>query len=469
MGMLRRHYWVFLGLVLVSYLPNLFHAYVGEEANYTIMSMEMWQRQMFLSVVSFGGVGGRPPLYNWLMIPLAQLLGWPHVLLAARLVTLGATLGTAGVLGLWARFLWPGTSAGRVAPLLYLVSADVLLYRGWLAYADPLFAFLMVTAVFLLWWSAQHERRSVLLLSLLVIFASYLTKVVTAYVFYGVCWLVLLSQREYRRFLLEPRNWGVYVLGLFPMGLWLAVVGRQDAIQVHWQMQDVTSKLLTVGSVPSYLFKLVEFPFTILLGLLPGVLWVGWGLWSQRQQPWPIPVRLLLFMGLLNFFPYWIAPQSAARYVLPEYGFVALLATYYLVHHGSLFVRPRFDPARWIGGFILLGLLVNGWAFPYYQKKVRGENYAAMARKVETLAGETPIYNLDWSSVGLSVVALIESGNFSRPAIILPPPGFTDGVVIAYTPHDISGDRMMILKEQSEQIYLVCRGRGCQGFAGVAQ
>ena len=463
MSFLRRYYWGILGGVLATYVFSLFHAYVGEEANYTIMSMEMWQRQIFRSVVALGGVGGRPPLYNWLMIPVARLVGWSQVLLAARLVTLGATLGTALTLGWWARSLWPGVGAGKLAGLLYLVTADVLFYRGWLAYADPLFAFFMVLSAYLLWSAVQRRNLFWLVLSLWVIFASYLTKVMTAYAYYGGIWLVLSSQRSGREFLWSRRALGIYVLGLLPMGLWLGVVGHQDTLQVTGQLDDVSNKLLSLDDLSAWFLKLGEFPLSILAGLLPSSLWALWGMTAQRRQgiPWPMPVKLLSGMALLNFLPYWVAPYSAPRYVLPEYGLVVLVATYYLTHEPVLFQSGILRPERWVVGLALLGLGVSAVGYPLYQQRVRGDNYARMATQIEALAGPYPVYTLNWTSVGLSVAALIDSRHFGRPAIVTPPPRFADGLVIAETPRDLPGDGWAELEGQAEQLILICRGKVC--------
>ncbi|MDA8415996.1 MAG: hypothetical protein M0Z78_02815 [Betaproteobacteria bacterium] len=463
LAQIERYYGWLLGMVLVCYGGALFHAYVGEEANYTIMSMEMWQRQIFRSVVSFGGVGGRPPLYNWLMIPVACGVGWGQVLLAARLVTLLATLGTAGVLALWARRLWGRPMAGRLTFLLYLSSADVLLYRGWLAYADPLFSFWMVLSGYALWRAVDGRHLGWLLGSLLAIFASYLTKVITAYVFYGGMVLVWLTQPNYRAFLCSRRTWGVMLLGLLPMGVWLAVVGRQDSIQVHWQMSDIVTKLLTVDSLSSYLGKLVTFPVTILLGLLPASLWVVAGMIGQwhRGEVLDLRMRGLLAMAGVNFFPYWIAPQSAPRYVLPEYGLVVLMAVGYLMEPAWLTVPRGLRPFPWLVGMGVIGGMVALLGFPYYQHHVRGDNYARMADRVESAAGAFPLYNDNFTSVGLSVVALIDARHMARPALVVPPRDFADGVVMAAGPQDIQGEHWARIEEESESLYVICRGAAC--------
>jgi hypothetical protein len=64
----------------LCFLPTLFFHYVGEEGVFTLNAMEMWQGGEYLRTVMYGaldgGGNGRPPLFNWLIIGLAQLPLW---------------------------------------------------------------------------------------------------------------------------------------------------------------------------------------------------------------------------------------------------------------------------------------------------------------------------------------------------------------------------------------------------------
>src|SRR3989338_6837384 len=82
----------------LSFLPMMHLYYVGEEAIFPITSMEMAQHGVWLKQYLYGLDVQHNPLFNWLIIPLARLAGWPHVLLVARGLTIAATLGTAAVL-----------------------------------------------------------------------------------------------------------------------------------------------------------------------------------------------------------------------------------------------------------------------------------------------------------------------------------------------------------------------------------
>ena len=86
--------WILLGMAALSFIPTLFLPYVGEEGVYTITSMEMAHSREWLAPTLYGWPLARPPLVNWLLIPLTELLGWQNILLASRIIVAVATVGT---------------------------------------------------------------------------------------------------------------------------------------------------------------------------------------------------------------------------------------------------------------------------------------------------------------------------------------------------------------------------------------
>ncbi len=96
--------WMLL-FAMFSLFTTLTLPYVGEEAVYTITSLELAQKKEWLNPTIYHADYGRPPLMNWLIIPLAKYLGWDKVLIASRLVTAVATLATTWVLMLFSYFL----------------------------------------------------------------------------------------------------------------------------------------------------------------------------------------------------------------------------------------------------------------------------------------------------------------------------------------------------------------------------
>ncbi|MFZ4479060.1 MAG: ArnT family glycosyltransferase [Rhodoferax sp.] len=446
---------------VLLFVPTLFFHYVGEEAIFTLNSMEMWKRQEFLSTVMYGligGGGGRPPLFNWLMIPVADWIGWTHVLIASRIVTVAATIGTSLIIAWLAQQLWRDKSVSWMAALLYLVTADVLLYRGWLSYADPLFAMFVVLAIAQTWGACLRGSYPMLAGAMVAAFAAFLSKALTVYVFLGVCLFVLLLEPNYRRFLLKPQAWLIYGLAILMPLIWFKL-GTNDFGQHHKMTADILGKL-SVPDYRQYLTRLTTYPLEMLLRLMPASLIVGYFLVRKRdaadkgQNP---AVRAALLMALLNFLPYWFAPFGGARHVLPNYALLVLPASYLVVR--------EFDAAkvaRWMPGLLIVGAVMNFFVYPYYQAKVRGENYRLMAAEIMDRYQQYPLYAINDSAVGLSVVANISSMNFHYPALVRPPADFDNGIVIAYARDEVPGTLLREIRVNNDSVFLICRGAACQ-------
>lgn len=450
----------------LCFVPTLFFFYVGEEGVYTITAMEMWQHGEYWRTVMYGaldgGTNGRPPLFNWLIIPLAHLLGWSQVLLASRIVTVAATLLTSLTVAWLAQQLWRDRTVTWMAALLYLCTADVLLYRGWLAYADPLFALFVVLAVALTWVACLRERYSLLLAVGLATFAAVLAKAFTVYVFWLTCVLVLGRTQRYRQFLLTPRAWLCYALSIAPPLLWFGL-GTDTSQQSTRLVADVMTRLAFTGWA-DYAAHLFSYPLEMGASLLPAsyfVALIAWRRWrnTATAQPLPEAVWASLWMVLLCIAPYWLAPSGGPRYVLPVYALLVLPAAY-LAMHDLPFVLIR----RWLLCLLVLATLLNLVAYPYYQRVVRGANYERMAQQIVQSYGSWPIYATNVTSTGLSVVAHIDTLRWPQAAVVWPPADFVEGIVIARAGSDFAAPVLGTLKIDKDSVLLLCRGRPCKNI-----
>jgi hypothetical protein len=443
---------------VLCFVPTLFFYYVGEEGVFTLNSLEMWQRQEFMSTVMYGAIGGgggRPPLFNWLMIPIANFIGWENVLIASRIVTVSATISTSLIIGWLAHQLWRDKSISWLAALLYLVTADVMLDHGWQSYADPLFSMFVVLSIALAWGACLRNSYWLLGAAMVATFAAFLTKAFTVYVFFGISLLILISIADFRRFLLNPRAWGIYVFAVLMPLIWLKL-GTHDAAQDTKMASDILEKL-AVPNIADYLKRLVIYPAEMLIRLMPASFFIGYFIFRQRDIVLQHPaVRISLLIALFNFLPYLLSPQGGVRYVIPVFAFVVLAAAYLLMQKNS-----PFQIKKWLIVMLAIGFVARFLIFPYYQKTVRGENYAQMAKEIVAKYGQYPLYATNVSSVGLSVVANIDSMQSNRPALIWPPSDFKEGIVIAYSPNDVPGLLLRTLHINGDSVNLICRGAAC--------
>ncbi len=458
--------WWLYAIAALSLLTTLRLPYVGEEAVYTIISLEMWANREFFLTTLCGTTNPRPPFLNWLVIPLANLMGWEHVLQASRLVTAAATVATGGVLAWLTTHLTRNHVLAAFAALVYL-SGDVLFYRGWLAYSDSLFTLCVFAAIACTWVAVERGRAWLIWIGMAALTCGFLTKVPTAYVFYGAAFVVLFFRRDYRRVLLRPGSIAAHLAGIAAFILWNLYVVR--GAHSTGAVEDIVYKFQIAG-VANYLNQLWAFPLETFLRFLPASVLAAY-FWYRGRNTSPgtkavvtqdaLPLALLVWMTALNFLPYWWWPESHIRYIMPIYPLITLIIAYVIWQAGAARVRLA---VRWLVVFIALKYALGLWAFPAYQEKFRG-NYAATAANILEKTRGFPLYVTDFSATGLSVSAHIYTMRFPQ-GLIKPPDKWDNGYVLAYTANPQLGQVSQRYQLGGNELFLLCRGSACQAGTG---
>jgi len=453
--------WKIFWCAAVSFAPFLFLQYEGEEPFFTIIAQEMWASRDFTHITHLGNEYPRPGLFPWLIIALSTGLGWDYVLIAARAIAVMSTILTGLTVAWLATRIFKDCLIAAFAAAIFL-SGDVLLYRGWLAYSDPVFALFTFGAMACLWVATEERRNDLLALAALGLVGAFLSKVPTTYVFYGTLGLVLLWKHENRFFLFRPVSLAVHAAAIaFPL-LWShGIVGNSyfDA--------SVTNLLWTTLHPPSwgeYVTDFIAFPFSVTMHLLPASAVAIYAIYSrqfdlsQRNRS----IDIAVWTALLSLIPYWISPYGSTRYILPTFPFFALVMAYVIFLSGK-FLSDMMT--KLLVANIAIGLVGSLVAIPLYQRYVRG-NYAELARMIQAHVGEEAIYANDVTAVGLSLVANLNTIRPSRPPITSPPPNFSSGYVLAREVDPNFGDVSLTFSvgrnaDGKRTRYLLCRGSAC--------
>jgi 4-amino-4-deoxy-L-arabinose transferase-like glycosyltransferase len=455
-----RLWWIAFAIAAASFATTLTLPYIGEEGIYTIAAIEMKVRGQYILNTLYGTNHGQPPLLNWLVIPLADLLGWPHVLIASRLVTACATIGAGLVLAWLVAGLTQNARFAAFAALVYLTS-DALIYRGWIAYTYPTLAFFTFTAIACLWMSTV--RRSSVLASLAVVAISCgaLTKGVSAYGFYAAAAFVLFCRRDSRPFLLRP---GVVIPHIAAAALYVIwhryLIG--SAAQQSMDLSAVMEKLRAFD-LRHWLNQLWTFPLETLLRFAPASLLAAYawlqGRGSDASQRRADPqVSTAAWIAFLGYLPYWLWPDTGTRYVMPLYPLAAFLIADLLWRQRVVTMRTI---ARWLFATIAFKYAVALWVFPWYMREHRGD-YAAVAAEIEALTKDFALYANDVSATGLSVVANIDSRRFPQPPVQWPPPEWTSGFVLSSAEDPAAGSVVRKFPLGGKALFLLCRGAACE-------
>jgi len=444
-------------LAALTFVPTLFFYYVGEEAIFPLTSYEMWHAGEWVRQFIYGVNLKHNPLYNWLIIPLAQTFGWDHVLVVARALTVAATISTGLVLGWLAQALYGDRVFSAFAALLCLTLADTFFYRGWLAYVDPLFGLFIVSAIAALWVGCERRSYRLLLAAAIAISLAFMAKAFTAYVFYGVACAVLLLRPDYRRFLLGYRALLTQLVVIAVPVIWLQFL-PQNTGQGGRLFAEMLSKL-EVGALSAYLLKLIAYPAETLVRLSPAVALAAYYGWRRRELlrgGWQSHDAMIIAIALVNYLPYWLAPISHSRYLVPIYPLFALIIARLLWRAGALAVT-----GRWIMGLIIAKLIVVLVVFPLYQEHYRGRNYEEVARDIVVRTQGQPLYTSNVSASGVSVSMHANLLRPSQPPLTFPPEGWRSGFLIAYTAEPKDGQVVIRYRLGGTDLYLLCRGEAC--------
>lgn len=442
-------------LAALSFLPVLRFYMVGEEGFYTISSMEMWFNHNWLIQTTYGNDLHRPPLMNWLVMPLSEIIGWKHVLIAARLVSITATLGMSAWLYWLCRRLFGDRTFALFTALACLCMADLSLYRGWLAYTDPTFAFFTFAAMATLWVASIERHRGWLLASVLLVSSALLTKAFTAYIFYGTVALVLLMYRPARNFLLSPSSLLIFALALIVPFAWFAALpGRPGSSMLN----EILYKLSAFKD-PGYFTQFAIFPFESAFRLSPVVLLAGYLLLRKRvvkAETAPLHFNAALLITCLGFMPYWLSPQSSIRYLLPIYPLIALLGARLIWRADE---AAKTLALRWFAGIIAFKFIFGLLLVPYYQSRFRGENYVETAKQIMRRTAVYPLYAADNRSIGLNIIGQIDVDRWPQAPLEHPPAQWDNGFVLASdkTLGVVAGT----YKAAGDEIFLLCRGAAC--------
>lgn len=454
-----RSWWLLFAAAALTFLPALSFYYVGEEAIFPISALEMWFHSEPVKRLLFGADLQHNPLFAWLIIPPASFFGWDAMLVVARGITITSTVLTGAVVAWLAQALYGNRNFSAVAAAVYLTLADLFLYRGWLAYVDPLLGLLVFGAIACLWVACAQRRYSLLALALLLVYAGFMAKALTAYVFYGGAGLVLLFRADYRRFLLTAPALLLHAAGAALPLLWLMVFASSRG-QGSRMFSEILAKLAP-ENLGGYLIKLATYPLEALLCLAPAgfiALWL-----VTRQRPvMPLAsdttLKTAALILLANFLPYWLAPHSHVRYLLPLYPLAGLIIARMLWLGGP---QVLCLTRRWLIVAIVLKLVVVTVAFPVYQARYRGANYAETAQAIRDKTKGHALYTTNVSASGLSVAAYIDTARLPRPPLTFPPAQWTDGFVIAYEPEPQLGEVAAQYRLGGNNLYLLCRGVAC--------
>jgi hypothetical protein len=257
-----------------------------------------------------------------------------------------------------------------------------------------------------------------------------------------------------RGFLFKPLSLISHGVAIaFPF-VWNAAVteGAHGSSMVH----DVLAKL-NFAQFTTYIAKVLLFPFDVFARWLPVSILALYFVIRKRQKK--ITGDLLenqyaktaVWILIFNIMPYWLAPETHVRYIMPLYPLIAFVLGYMIWQLGKNAIRITF---LMLVVCIVLRYVAGIWGFPYYEAHYRG-NYEAVARDILSITQDRPLYANDVTAAGISVAAHIEGIQFPNATLKFPDAHFKEGFLISHTSNFLNARIQKTYLLGNQKIYLL--------------
>lgn len=452
---------------MISLYLTLWVPISDEEGNYTINAMEMAQSGHFWNNTIAGSFYPRPPLMKFLVMCVARVIGFKHVLIASRLVSATATVGIAWLTFFFTRALSKNREWAWLCTAIYL-SGDCLMRRGWLAYADPTYSFFVMASMVSLWWAVQTKQYRWLLIGCIGVFCAFISKDLRAFTFYGSLGLILLIRHPNRWFLLRPMSWVFHLALIASPFIW-----AHFTVPAYLSSMVLDLRQPFSNTWPNYLFDVFWYsPVMLIVRLLPISVLALWAVIKQwganrhelEQHSLYNIVIIALITALINWIPLWLSwgAWPAARYIMPVYPFFAISMAAVII---STTEKRKTWAVILLCLFMLAKWLTAPWLWTWIQNKFHhGLQLKPIATQSLKIVGEKPLYI---SGIG---GAYMEQMAHTINVIRWPEPTIkndslaTERTYYVLRRHVQAGDKLIHQWRQPQsdwQISLVCRGIHC--------
>lgn len=430
---------------------GLIFPYRGEEGVYTASSFEMLFNHNYHTVYLMGSLYERPPFYNWLILGVAKIIGYPHMLIAARFVNVSSVIGSTALLCWLATELKCNKRLVLLAVLCFL-SGDLLFRRSWIAYSDTTFSFFVFAAMCAAWVGYRRQQQRWLLIVFFALSAAFLTKALTCYVFYAVLVLTIMIQQKKWRYYFHPISIMVHIAVLaFPITWFLLTLDAHHTTRMFKDLLENNNEGL---SFLGYLIGILHRTVEIVLRFAPISLLVIACLFLKNQRMIkPAWVKIVFYTSLIAALPYLLAPHPfLIRYILPLFPFIALLFAYVIWQHQKRVLGLSIAA---LAACIALKLFVSPFGLPFFERM--SNQYPSVSQDILNKTVGYPLFAGDSDGI----VATLDALRYPAPPMVTVPRDL-DNIFYVGNPEWHKDKIVQVYDLTRERVALFCRGKACQ-------
>jgi 4-amino-4-deoxy-L-arabinose transferase-like glycosyltransferase len=393
-------------LILISLFINLgVQPVYLEEPRRALIAMEMEESGNYIVPRQLGAFYyKKPPVYNWLLIGSAKLLGGYHRW-ALRLPTILSLIGTLLLLyRIGRQHINP--AFGRLWALSYVACGAIYFYFSMLGEIDLFYSLVTLGSMLAFF---HYEQRGAWGLMFGVSYGlaaiGLLTKGLPSILFLGITVVVwLLYQKRWRLLFSWHHLLGLLVFGGIAGG-YLVLYHQYNSLDNY--LADLFSESVGRTAVNNGLGQTLEhllvFPLDTLKDTLPMSLLLllfatHKRLWQQVKAQPLLAFSTVVFLA--NFTVYWLSPGAKQRYIYMLYPLLLSLGVYGWQHRAML-AQWRERYFQTIVGLMLVALAVGAIALNFVPA-------------FDFLPGRLPV-----TVAGSAVFAALAWLHFKKPALAL--------------------------------------------------
>ncbi len=435
---------LFILLSFLSHLPNLnLYEFRNEESLRTIVAYEMYHTGKYGEPTVLGEpYFNKPTLFNWLIVLYSYFIPWSEM--TARAVSLTFLVLTALLL-LWSsHHITKDKHVSLLATLIFLTFGNVLFFYGYLAEIDITFSFFLFSVFVLLWLWFEKGEAHYLIFSGLLSGMAFLLKGFPSYVFYVITLLTLSMLGRRFKEIFSRKAFLSYALALFIPTLWLFTTANPHRYLTTLFLESFSR----VSNEEAFYLRPIKLILLTLKDTLPTSLFLLTSLliaFKNKSMKMPKSLSVVTVVLLANFTPYFLS-NSAGRYVLPLYPFLALVSAHFINSYEK--VKKSFLIILLIT--ILLRIAFGLLFFPYYTERETSRKRIAMDI-IKTVDLSKPIACNCFSELSICLYLGLAKGEPLRKLDLIPKAEY----VIECSPNRLEGFIKRYSLNKDYEVYLL--------------
>ncbi len=374
----------------------------AEEPRRAIVSMEMiLGKEWIIPKIHGWNYYNKPPFFNWLMAIFFKIFGSFSEPVVRMPSLLSFLLTSLLVFKLTAKYADKKT--GFIAAVLLLTSVDIFFYgsvdTGEIDLFLTLLIFIQGRAIF--YYSEKEKWLSLFVVSYFFTAIGVLIKGLPPVIIQGLILIVWLAYNKQSRKLFSWQHLaGLLLFAAIITAYFFAYAQKENVYAFITQLMKETTQQSALETVwSSVVLNILKSPLQLFYISLPAS---GLLLYLFKKN-----IRMALknnklfqfsvIYGLINVVPYFIAGDTANRYLYPAFPFIAIMAA--LVYKQVLL---SFQPSKWIikysillwifTGLAVLRIAYNIWGIPFQKKTSHKLIYIKLSSQLLNSSHGNPIY-----------------------------------------------------------------------------